>query len=70
MDSKPKRVEVFRGSTIPSGLSEKIAPAGLSEQRENYLFKRSVNIVERVQKISLRPIQTNTTLGKQKLVKK
>ena len=39
MDSKPKRVEVFRGSTTPSGLSEKIAPAGLSEQRENYLFK-------------------------------
>ena len=33
-------------------------------------LKRPVNIVERVQKISLRLIQINTNLGKQKLVKK
>ena len=39
LDSEPKRVEVFRGSTIPSGLPEKIAPTGLSEQRKSYLFK-------------------------------
>ena len=39
MDSEPKHVEVFRGSTIPSGLPEKLAPTGLSEQRKSYLFK-------------------------------
>ena len=32
-------------------------------------LKRPVNIVERVQKISLRLIQINTNLGKQKVVK-
>ena len=40
VDSKPKRVEVFRGSTISSGLPEKIAPTELSEQRKSYLFKK------------------------------
>ena len=69
VDSKPKRVEVFHGSTIPSGLPEKIAPTGLSEQKRTISLKRSVNTVERVQ-ILLRPIQINTNLGKQKLFKK
>ena len=40
MDSEPRRIEVFRGSTIPFGLSEKIAPTGLSEQRKSYFFKK------------------------------
>ena len=40
VDSEPKPVEVFCGSKIPSGLPEKIAPTGLSEQRKSYLFKK------------------------------
>ena len=70
VDSEPKRVEVFRGSTIPSGLPEKIAPTGLSEQRKSYLFKEIRKYCRKGTKISLHPIQTNTNLGKQKLVKK
>ena len=35
MGSEPKGVEVFGDSTIPPGSPEKIAPAGLSEQRKN-----------------------------------
>ena len=37
--SEPKRVEVFRDITILSGLPEKIAPTGLSEQKKSYLFE-------------------------------
>ena len=38
---RAESVEVFRGSTIPPGLPEVVAPAGLSEQTKNYFFKET-----------------------------